>query len=104
MLLATELLNQRIERIKNTRRAAGFDESEVYPSILDIERTHIIFVTAHFKPFAAIAFEYHRVDPDSARQLNANMKYSLPQYGDFFADMAHYVKFNQLTYTSGVAA
>jgi hypothetical protein len=104
MLMATELLNQRIERIKQVRRSAGFDESEVYPTLLDIERTHIIFVTAHFKPFAAIAFEYHRVDPDSARQLNSSMKYSIPQYGDFFADMAHYVRFNQLTYTSGVAA
>jgi hypothetical protein len=103
MLMATELLNQRIERIKQVRRQAGFDESDVYPSILDIERTHIIFVTAHFKPFAAIAFEYHRVDPEGQLKLNSNTKYSIPQYGDFFADMAHYVKFNQLTYTSGAA-
>ena len=102
--MATELLNQRIERIKSQRRGAGFDESDVYPSILDIERTHIIFVTAHFKPFAAIAFEYHRVDPESSRQLGSTIKYSIPQYGDFFADAAHYMKFSQLTYTSGVAA
>lgn len=104
MLMATELLNKRIEKIKAVRRQAGFEEAEVFPSLLDIERTHIIFVTAHFKPFAAIAFEYHRVDPESARNLNSTIKYSIPQYGDFFADMAHYVSFNQLTYTSGVAA
>lgn len=104
MLMATELLNQRIERIKAQRRAAGFDASDVYPSILDIERTHIIFVTAHFKPFAAIAFEYHRVDPESSRALGSTIKYSIPQYGDFFADAVHYMRFAQLTYTSGVAA
>lgn len=104
MLMATELLNQRIEKIKNDRRRAGFSEQDIYPSILDIERTHIIFVTAHFKPFAAIAFEYHRVDPESARQLGSTIKYSIPQYGDFFSDAAHYMRFSQLTYTSGVAA
>ena len=103
MLMATELLNQRIDRIKEVRRQAGFEESDQYPSILDIERTHIIFVTAHFKPFAAIAFEYHRVDPEGGLKLNSNFKYSIPQYGDFFADMAHYVKFNQLTYSTVTA-
>lgn len=101
--MATELLNQRIDRIKEVRRQAGFEEEDQYPSILDIERTHIIFVTAHFKPFAAIAFEYHRVDPEGQLKLNSNTKYSIPQYGDFFADMVHYVKFNQLTYSTVTA-
>jgi hypothetical protein len=103
MLMATELLNQRIDRIKEVRRQAGFEESDQYPSILDIERTHIIFVTAHFKPFAAIAFEYHRVEAEGQLKLNGNLKYSIPQYGDFFADMVHHVKFNQLTYSTVTA-
>jgi hypothetical protein len=103
MLMATELLNQRIDRIKAVRRQAGFAEEDQYPSILDIERTHTLFVTAHFKPFAAIAFEYHRVDPEGQLTLGSNLKYSLPQYGDFFADMAHYCKFNQVIYTSAAA-
>jgi hypothetical protein len=100
MLMATELLNERISRIKAVRRAAGFEEEDQYPSILDIERTHIIFVTAHFKPFASIAFEYHRVDADGQLKLGGNTKYSIPQYGDFFADMVHWVKFRDLTYTT----
>jgi hypothetical protein len=103
MLMATELLNQRIDRIKAVRRQAGFSEEDQYPSILDIERTHTLFVTAHFKPFAAIAFEYHRVDPEGQLTLGSNLKYSLPQYGDFFADMAHYCKFNQVVYTTATA-
>lgn len=103
MLMATELLNQRIDRIKAVRRAAGFSEEDQYPSILDIERTHIIFPTAHFKPFAAIAFEYHRVDVEGQIKLGGNLKYSIPQYGDFFADMVHFVKFNQLTYSTVTA-
>jgi hypothetical protein len=97
MLMATELLNQRINRIKEVRSQAGFSQQDIYPSILDIERTHIIFVTAHFKPFAAIAFEYHKVTPNS-QQLDGEIKYSIPQYGDFFGDMAHHVRFEKLTY------
>lgn len=103
MLMATELLNQRIAQIKMARQQAGFAMQDQYPTILDIERTHIIFPTAHFKPFAAIAFEYHREEPEGQARLNANIRYSIAQYGDFFADMAHYMKFVPLTYTSASA-
>ncbi len=27
------------------------------PTLVDIERTHILFINAHFKPFAAIGYE-----------------------------------------------
>ena len=103
MLMATELLNQRIAQIKMARQQAGFAMQDQYPTILDIERTHIIFPTAHFKPFAAIAFEYHREEPEGQARLNSNIRYSIAQYGDFFADMAHYMKFVPLTYTTSVA-
>lgn len=103
MLMATELLNQRIAQIKMARQQAGFAMQDQYPTILDIERTHIIFPTAHFKPFAAIAFEYHREEPEGQARLNANIRYSIAQYGDFFADMVHYMKFVPLTYTSASA-
>jgi len=100
MLMATELLNQRIQRIKDVRTQAGFIGDDIMPSILDIERTHIIFVTAHFKPFAAIAFEYHRVESSGAPGLDKNFQYSLPMYGDFFADIVHHVVFEQYLYSS----
>jgi len=57
-------------------------------------------MNAHFKPFAAIGFEYHKVNPDSGgATLGSEVRFSIPQFGDFFNDMALYVKFDQAVYT-----
>lgn len=55
MIMATELLNQRIKDIMCMRHKQGF--ADPTPTLVDIERTHILFVNAHFKPFAAIGYE-----------------------------------------------
>lgn len=41
------------------RAKQGFPDPT--PTLVDIERTHILFVNAHFKPFAAIGYEYNKV-------------------------------------------
>jgi hypothetical protein len=97
MLMATELLKRRLTSIKQARRAANL--ADTTPTLLDIERTHVLFMNAHFKPFAAIGFEYHKVKPDSAANLGDQVRFSIPQFGDFFNDMALYVKFKQAVYT-----
>ena len=104
MLMATELLRKRLDSIKQARRAAGLPDTT--PTLLDIERTHVLFMNAHFKPFTAIGFEYHRVNPDSGggAALGSEVRFSIPQFGDFFNDMALYVRFNQVVYTPTVAA
>lgn len=98
MLMATELLNRRLAAIKQQRRAAGLKDTT--PTLLDIERTHVLFMNAHFKPFCAIGFEYHKVNPDSGGAiLGSEVRFSIPQFGDFFNDMALYVRFNKVEYT-----
>lgn len=98
MLMATELLTRRLKSIKQARAAAGLRDTS--PTLLDIERTHVLFMNAHFKPFAAIGFEYHKVNPDAGgANLGSEVRFSIPQFGDFFNDMALYVKFQQLVYT-----
>lgn len=52
MIMATELLNSRIKDIMCMRSNQGF--ADPTPTLVDIERTHILFINAHFKPFAAI--------------------------------------------------
>lgn len=94
MLMATELLKRRLNSIKESRAAAGLKDTT--PTLLDIERTHVLFMNAHFKPFAAIGFEYHKVNPDSGgANLGSEVRFSIPQFGDFFNDMALYVRFNK---------
>lgn len=103
MLMATELLKRRLKSIKQARAAAGLKDTT--PTLLDIERTHVLFMNAHFKPFAAIGFEYHKVNPDSGgATLGSEVRFSIPQFGDFFNDMALYLKFNQAIYTPVAAA
>ena len=59
MLMASALLKSRIEAASKMRRNRG--DADDTPTLYDIERTHILFTNAHFKPFAAIGFEYNKV-------------------------------------------
>ena len=84
--MATKLLNQRIKDVMCARKRAG--KADITPTLNDLERTHILYVNAHFKPFAAIGYEYNKVRPQSGTvALNAGVTFSIPQFGDFFHDM-----------------
>jgi hypothetical protein len=86
MIMATELLNQRIKDIMCMRASQGFPDPT--PTLVDLERTHILFVNAHFKPFAAIGYEYNKVKANTGNaSWNGSVQYSIPQFGDFFSDM-----------------
>lgn len=86
MIMATELLNTRIKEIMCLRAAQG--AADPTPTLVDIERTHILFINSHFKPFAAIAYEYNKVRTNTGTaQFGGSVQYSIPQFGDFFNDM-----------------
>jgi len=86
MIMATKLLNQRIKDVMCARTAAG--KADITPTLTDLERTHILYVNAHFKPFAAIGYEYNKVRPQSGyASLGSSVTFSIPQFGDFFHDM-----------------
>lgn len=86
MIMATKLLNQRIRDVMCARKQAG--KSDITPTLVDLERTHILYVNAHFKPFAAIGYEYNKVRPQSGNPtLGGGVTFSIPQFGDFFFDM-----------------
>lgn len=101
ILMATQLLQQRLNNVTQTRAASGL--ADTTPTLLDIERTHVLFVNAHFKPFASIGYEYNKVQVSSPT-LGSEIIFSIPQFGDFISDMALQVTFNQLTYTSAEVA
>lgn len=100
MIMATELLNQRIKDIMCMRAGQGF--ADPTPTLVDIERTHILFVNAHFKPFAAHGFEYFKQRPQSGGIVwGQSVQFSIPQYGDFFSDMAVHVELAATSATVG---
>ena len=75
ILMATTLLQQRLAEITAERKAAN--RSDPTPTLLDIERTHVLFMNAHFKPFAAIGFEYNKVTVASPT-LGTELIFSIP--------------------------
>ncbi len=89
MLMASRLLKKRLYLIRRKRNAdPRIPYKDKTPTLLDIERTHILFTNAHFKPFAAIGYEYNIVRPNSGNvKLGSEVQYSIPQFGDFFNDM-----------------
>ena len=92
LLLATSLLNQRIQDVACQRRLHG--KMDCYPTLVDIERTHVLFMNAHYKPFVAIGYEYNKVKvQNGVPSFGTNVVFSIPQYGDFFYDIVCRVTF-----------
>ena len=87
LIMATDFLNRRIQHIMCARKAAG--DTDIMPTLKDIEKTHLLFVNAHFKPFCAMGHEYQKVRTTSGTpSLGNTVTFAIPQFGDFFADMA----------------
>src|SRR3989304_1120754 len=99
MIMATELLNQRIKDIMCERAQQNL--ADPTPTLVDIERTHILFVNAHFKPFAAIGYEYNKVSPSGTTNWGEDVSFSVPQFGDFFHDMVVHTSIKEFAATGG---
>jgi hypothetical protein len=96
MLMATALLSKRLAD-------KGIENATLY----DIERTHILFTNAHFKPFAAIGYEYNKVTSSAGSPaFGTPVQFSIPQFGDFFNDMVVHAVLTQASVTqpNGVVA
>jgi hypothetical protein len=109
MLMATAFLHDRLAAINLTklRNNPGTNANDLVnlPTLLDIERTHALFTNAHFKPFAAIGFEYNKVNPTSGNpSLGQTIQFSIPQFGDFFHDIVCHAVLTQPTLTSTAAS
>ena len=101
LLMATSLLNARIKDVMCARSKAG--QRDITPTLADLERTHVLFMNAHFKPFAAIGYEYNKVRPQSGTsQLGNTVTFSIPQFGDFFADIVVRTRLSAATTAAAV--
>lgn len=102
LLLATELLNNRLREIRRLRSKNPTIKDKT-PTLVDIEKTHVLFLNSHFKPFCALAYIYNaqgaaNIIPDFGKEVI----YSIPQYGDFFSDMVLHVRLEGLS--KGIAS
>jgi hypothetical protein len=93
---ASEYLSKRFADISAKRAAAG--EKNVQPTFLDIERSHILYIHAAYRPYVSVASEYARVkasgDGTSALGLSGGtLQFTFPIYGHFTSDMAVHIRF-----------
>jgi hypothetical protein len=86
MLMATESLSKRLAAIKQARA----NLPNPTPTLKDIEKTHVMFMNASYKPFAAMSFEYNKVVANPT--FGSKVQFAIPQFGDFFSDMVVHVK------------
>jgi hypothetical protein len=97
LLLASDMLKRRLDAVSAEKSAAGIADTS--PTILDIEQTHVFFMVSHYKPQVAVGFEYNKVRPTGSVVTGNEVIFSIPQFGDFFSDMAAHIIFNQVIYT-----
>jgi len=92
VLTASKLLYQRIQDITYALKG----ESSWSPTIEEIEQTHAVYVSAHFKPYVATAFEYIKVAPVKCG-FNTTIEFPIPAGGEFINDIVCHVKISAVT-------
>lgn len=92
MLTATKLLNSRLKEIEKIR-CKNPSIKDPLPTLVDIEKTHVFYMSAHFKPFVQMGFEYQAIQPqEGLLKFNSQLSFSIPQFGDFFHDMVLHLR------------
>ena len=74
------------KQMRQQKITAGDTTTSPYPSLEEIEKTHILFTNINFRPFAKICFDYLKV-PKTGVSFNSQINFEIPHYGDFFSDM-----------------
>jgi len=96
---ASDYLRQRFDAIRAKRKAAG--EANVQPTFVDIERSHILYIHAAYRPYVSVASEYARVKASgdgtaSIGPSGGTLQFTFPIYGHFTSDMAVHVRFKAI--------
>tara|TARA_B100001758_G_C18416700_1_gene620592 strand:- start:3494 stop:5365 length:1872 start_codon:yes stop_codon:yes gene_type:complete len=92
LLLANELLQQNLNKIKEERKKNNLDP---LPTLGDIEDTHVMYTVAQFKPHVAITHQYLKESASFTKNcLGSDIRIQISQFGDFFHDMVLNIQLN----------
>jgi hypothetical protein len=95
---ASDYLRQRLSEVRKEREAAGNPNPQ--PTFADLEKTHILYLRAVYRPFATVASEYVRVKSSGAASAlsatGGTAEFTFPIYGHFTSDMVFHVKFRDV--------
>jgi hypothetical protein len=116
LLMATDQLMQNVKRIGCQKlqvlrtQFPGLSDTQLLakdedwmPTLAAIERTHIVYINATFKPFVAIAHEYSKTVPRGGKAtLGATFSFTFPIIGEFVNDAVMYVQLSGLSAVSAL--
>lgn len=74
-MTASYLLKKRIGYIIKLREASG--EKCTLPTLEDLERTHVLFMHASFKPFVAFGMDYQKISPEGDLDYDSELRYNI---------------------------
>jgi hypothetical protein len=116
LIMASDQLMDRITEISKSRLAdlrlkyPGVADSVIVkkdynwmPTLASIEKTHIVFVNATFKPYVSIAHEYTHVGPSGGKvALGQQFHFTLPVYGEFVSDTVVHLRLDNFASVSEI--
>ena len=104
VLMARELLSMRLKKIHDIRLNTPAYADDEYPTIADVEQTHVFFPIARFKPFVQVSFEYQtNLSNAGTASFGSQMTFDLNQVGEFIGDVSVYVKVTAPSFAGGLA-
>lgn len=103
---ASAHLRDRLAGLRSGREAAGLSPAAPPPAA--VEKTHLLYVAASYRPYAAVASEYTKVRPsgDGASALGpggGGCQFVLPGLGSFTSDLVVHVRVREVG-SAGAAA
>lgn len=104
LLNANQYLKSRLFQIRCAKTAAARTNPNINPepSLNDIEKTHVLLVNAKYKPFVTTAQEYYKESYNGTVVFGAQqVQIPIPQFGDFFNDMAILTQLASVSATVG---
>lgn len=110
---ASDYLRKRLDEIRNDRKkrkdAGEQGYTNIQPTFIDIERTHILYVHGAYRPYVAIASEYTRVKPsgDGTAAIGlsgSTLQFTFPIFGHFTSDMVLHLRFKAIGNAQAAAA
>jgi len=116
LIMAADKLLSRIKdvsshRLSNLReKYPGLTDEQIVrkdynwmPTLADIEKTHIVFVNATFKPYVSVAHEYSKTLPRGGRALlGQSFNFTMPVYGEFVNDAVIHIRLDNFSAISGL--
>lgn len=114
LIMATHALNQRIKNFSKQRllklreenpnisdKDLLLEDEAWMPRLASIEKTHIMFTNATYKPFVAMAHEYSKTTVKKGKAaLGTSFSFTLPIIGEFINDCVMYIKLTGFAATS----